>query len=191
MGGLESDNSEDAEEQSTSDSDDSDYDEAASGAADTTDTLDSDSVSDDDADAGADQADAGEGTDEGAAADAGDGAASSFLPVVRPQSRRCTAPPLVILYITDPLYAGMYSTGTARPSGRRLFFTEVYDRDTAAEARAAAYPVPLVALDLPRFGGMRLIRPGAARYPDDIAEQLAAVPEVRGVTIPWRSHCLR
>lgn len=122
-------------------------------------------------------------------------------------SRTCRAPPAVIIYVADPLYAGMYThqdrAGTPNSTGgtesqaaqKRLWFDKVYSRTAASEARAAAYPVPLVVLELPKFGGMRQLQAGTLGYPEDIAELLPATQEqVRDLprrVAPFQQHCLQ
>lgn len=128
-----------------------------------------------------------------AATDAGDeedaisealAAGHSSLQFFKPLSRKCDAPPLLLLYITDPLYGLMCVTDEST-SAQRLYFSRVYDAAQAQEARgrAAAYPVPLVVLDIPNFGGMRLMQAGCCTYPEDIAQQLSEVAGVRAISI--------
>lgn len=88
--------------------------------------------------------------------------------------RTCQAPPLVIITLADPMYAGMYRLAGSDPPAKPTFFSTVHDQQAAPTARAAAYPVPLVVLSLPRFGGLLHVVPGK----EDFAFQLPQLSQL-------------
>lgn len=78
--------------------------------------------------------------------------------------RTCDAPPLVTICLADPVYAGEFRLAGGGNAAYDTFLSSVYDQQAAPAARAAAYPVPLVSLNLPRFGGLLHAAPGEVGF---------------------------